>query len=571
MTELSDDGPPRGISGLIHRVRHPDVTVDPPPNGVERRPDVAVTMPDGTVLRVDVYLPMAGSRGADAHLARRPRAGAPTRGRYPVIMCAHPYGKDAIPAQSRSGRAVPGQFHAFRQPEPVRFSAWTGWEAPDPGYWCRQGFVLVNADLRGFGHSDGTADILTRGESEDYAHLIEWAAEQPWSNGRVGLLGVSYLAISQYGAASLRPQGLAAICPWEGLTDPYRDLTRPGGGREDGFTVMWSTLLDRAGRVKHSLRAEQKAHPLLDEFWRDRTPDLSRIDVPMLVCGSFSDHLLHSRGSHEAFRRVPGDQSWLYTHRGGKWCTFYSPAARETQRQFLEDFVADVDTGWRDRPRVRLAIYRDRTDHEVVEVDTFPPTGTRFQPVSLGAGAAAGGTTAPDGSRLLDTTVDTVKVTWRIDTDLDVVGAPWLSIPVALDEGDDALVFVGLRVFRSGQEVTFEGSYGFAGDMVTQGQLRLSHRKLDETLSAPDHPVHRHDRAVPLPPGRSEPIIVPLLPQATHLEVGDVLRVDLAGRWFFPTNPVDGQFPARYEESPPALLRLRLADATLHLPIWVRD
>ena len=60
------------------------------------------------------------------------------------------------------------------------------------------------------------ADPLTRAESEDYRNLIEWAAAQPWSNGRVGLLGVSYLALSQYRTAALRPRGLAAICPGKG-------------------------------------------------------------------------------------------------------------------------------------------------------------------------------------------------------------------------------------------------------------------------------------------------------------------------------------------------------------------
>ena len=118
--------------------------------------------------------------------------------------------------------------------------------------------------------------------------------------------------------------------------------------------------------------------------------------------------------------------------------------------------------------------------------------------------------------------------------------------------------------------MTFEGSYGFAGDMITHGQLRLSHRELDPVLSTPEFPVHRHDREVPMPPGELGAVVVPLLPQATHLVTGDVLRLDLSGRWFFPTSPTDGQFPARYQDSPPALVRLDVGGGSLHLPVWHR-
>lgn len=559
-----------GLRALFRRLRRPAVTVDPPPVGVERRADIPVTMPDGTVLRADVYLPRTGSRGADTHLKRSLRTGTPLPGRYPVVMCAHPYGKDRIPAHTRTGRGVSPQYHLIGQPDPIRFSAWTSFEAPDPAFWCRRGFALVNADLRGFGHSEGMADPLTRAESEDYRNLIEWAAAQPWSNGRVGLLGVSYLALSQYRTAALRPRGLAAICPWEGLSDPYRDVARPGGGREDGFMIMWSTMTGRRGRMAISLRKGQLAHPLVDDYWRDRTPELEAIETPMLVCGSFSDQLLHSRGSHEAFRRAASRDKWLYTHRAGKWSTFYSPAVSVVQHQFLEDFVADVDTGWRNRPRVRLAIHRDRLEHEVVDVDAFPPEGTDDQAVRLSGGRIIGGRSTGNGQIVWDTSRDTVSIHWRVDTPMDLVGSPWLALSLALDQGDDAVIFAGLRLLRSGTEVTFEGSYGFAGDMITHGQLRLSHRELDPVLSTPEFPVHRHDREVPMPPGELGAVVVPLLPQATHLVTGDVLRLDLSGRWFFPTSPTDGQFPARYQDSPPALVRLDVGGGSLHLPVWHR-
>jgi hypothetical protein len=95
----------------------------------------------------------------------------------------------------------------------VTHSAWTGWEAPDPAYWVQRGYVVINADLRGWGKSDGVAEIFAEQEGPDGHDLIEWAAVQPWSNGRIGMSGVSYLAMTQWAAAATRPPHLAAICP----------------------------------------------------------------------------------------------------------------------------------------------------------------------------------------------------------------------------------------------------------------------------------------------------------------------------------------------------------------------
>ena len=135
---------------------------------------------------------------------------------------------------------MPVQYRMLRQPSRVRFSSLTGWEAPDPVWWAGQGYAVVNCDLRGAGTSGGRGSLLSDQEAEDVYDLIEWAADQPWSSGSVGLLGVSYLAISQWKAAALAPPHLRAICPWEGFTDAYRDLAFPGGIREHGFTRLWS-------------------------------------------------------------------------------------------------------------------------------------------------------------------------------------------------------------------------------------------------------------------------------------------------------------------------------------------
>ena len=150
---------------------------------------------------------------------------------------------------------------------PLEHSAWTSWESPDPGHWVEQGYVVINADLRGWGTSEGEPGLFSAQEGLDVYDLIEWAAQQSWSSGQIGMLGVSYLAISQWMAAATRPPHLVAICPWEGFTDLYRDFARPGGILETGFLNVWGTIMKRRSRGHIDLRGEVGRRPLFDEWY----------------------------------------------------------------------------------------------------------------------------------------------------------------------------------------------------------------------------------------------------------------------------------------------------------------
>jgi uncharacterized protein len=76
--------------------------------------------------------------------------------------------------------------------------AFMRWEMPDPERWVPHGYVVIQADARGSGKTPGRLDPLSPRGTQDYKELIEWAASQPWSNGRVGLMGISYYAITQW-------------------------------------------------------------------------------------------------------------------------------------------------------------------------------------------------------------------------------------------------------------------------------------------------------------------------------------------------------------------------------------
>ena len=538
--------------GRLHRFLHPRLTVTPTPAGVRFERDVEVAVRDGTVLRVNVFRPEA-------------------EGEYPVVMCAHPYGKDKMIRAGRFGARVPVQLRLLLQDTPIRVSEWTSWEAPDPGFWVPGGYVVVNCDLRGFGHSDGVGSLFSDAEAEDYYDLIEWAAAQPWSNGRVGLNGVSYLAISQWKVAALRPPHLAAICAWEGLSDVYRDLAYPGGIRENAFVRVWSAMVRRGGNSVDDLRREQLARPLRDEWWASHAPALERIEVPALICGSFSDQGLHSGGSFRAFESISSPQRWLYTHRGGKWAVYYSPEALAVQQRFFDHFLKGEDNGMNELPPARLEVRESRQEiSSVREEAAWPLPGTDWTPLHLHPdGSLREAAAEAPGWVRFDTRNGRASFSWLVPAELELVGSMNLRLHLEAEGSDDVNLFAGVRKLRDGCEVPFEGSYGFGRDLVTRGWLKASHRRLDEQASEPRRPVHSHVAPEPLRAGEIVAAEFELLPSATLFRRGETLRLDVQGRWFFRDDPFLGQFPAAYEASPPATVILHCGgrfDAQLLAP-----
>jgi predicted acyl esterase len=504
------------------------------PGAVVIDDDVPVRTRDGTVLRTNVYRP----------------AGA---GPFPVLLCAHPYGKDNIPKKKKWGRGytVPVQYRVLRQPSHLRFSSLTGWEAPDPAWWTAQGFAVVNCDLRGAGRSEGVGSLLSDQEAEDVYDLIEWAGGQPWSTGAVGMIGVSYLAISQWKAAALRPPHLRAIVPWEGFTDAYRDLARPGGIRETGFVKMWTRGL-KAARLKYSLGEENINRPLRDEWWRSLVPDLSRIEVPALICGSFSDNNLHTRGSVRGFEQINSPDRHLYTHRGGKWTTFYSESALSAQLAFLNRHLrSSAESPAAPLPRVRLEVREDRD--RVVEVrdeSSWPPASTKWTPLHLDDAGLRIESAGQPGSITFNTRSGGARFGWTVSTDTEITGPMSLRLFVEAQGADDVYLFVGVEKWRGTAVVPFEGSYGFGRDRITCGWLKASMRSTDEARSRPFEPVPTLDARRPLQPGEVVQVDIPLGPSATLFRSGEQLRLVVASRWLWPSNRLTGQFPAAYERGP---------------------
>ena len=153
------------------------------------------------------------------------------------------------------------------------------------------------------------------------------------------------------------------------------------------------------------------------------------------------------------------------------------------------------------------------------------------------------------GSAGFDAARGILSLRWTVPEDLDVIGPMALLLHVEMKGADDVFLFAAVRKFRSGTETVFEGSYGFAGDMVSKGWQRAAHRELDADLSTQAQPVHRHRNAEPLRPGEIVPVHIALRPHATRFRRGDELKLEIRGHWFFAAASFSGQFPANYQPS----------------------
>jgi predicted acyl esterase len=532
----------------LRRIRaalRPPVTVQQALDDIVVDRDVAVPLRDGVIMRVNVH---------------RPQGPGP----FPVILSEHPYGKDATPGNSRSGRSLNLQYRIMNQPEPLAFSSLTGWEAPDPAWWVRQGYAVINADMRGAGSSDGVGSMFTDDEARDVYDLIEWAAARPWSNGNVGMLGVSYLAISQYAAAALNPPSLKAICPWEGFTDAYRDFMTPGGIRENGFARIFLFITKRVARTSQDLGAERSRHPLRDAWWDTITPDLAKITVPMLVCASFSDANLHSSGSLRAFEQVGSPDRFAYLHRGAKWATFYGDEAKAAQLAFFDRYLREreVPVPPAAPPRVRLEV-RERRD-TIVEVRSeseWPLARTQWRPLYLAGDGELMDTVVPAGSVAFDLRRTAAAFTVEFAADTEITGPMNVRLWASLggtrrarrggpDAPLDANLFVGVEKWSGGRSVPFEGSYGYGRDRVAIGRQRISLRELDVERSRPHQPEHTFRTRQQVVRGEIVRLDIPLSASSTLFRAGESLRLLVAGRYLEPRNPFFGHFPAHYVPSP---------------------
>lgn len=495
---------------------------------------------DGVTLRADVFLPTEA-------------------GQYPVILSYGPYGKGQSfqEAYAQQWQQMVKDFPEILQGSSNRYQCW---EVTDPERWVPNGYAVVRVDSRGAGWSEGKQHLWSQQEVEDLYDCIEWAGVQPWSNGNVGLLGISYYACIQWRVAALQPPHLKAIVPWEGASDLYREFFYHGGircqfldlwmpkqepmqygygtrGRRNPITGQWVagpvTLEDeelKANRV--DLVREIKAHKNCDEFYADYQVDWSKVTVPVLSSANWGGQGLHLRGNVEGFLRANTDDKWLEIHGYEHWTHFYTNYGLNLQKQFFDRFLKGEDNGWERGPKIRLQIRHVGNRFVERHEEAWPIPRTQWTKYFLDAATMALSTAAPteinfSSYRGLEDEITFYTMPFAAETEITGPLAARLYLSSSTTDAD---LFLVLRLFGpDDREVVFRGAMD-AYTPVAQGWLRASHRRLDERESLPWRPVHDHRAPEPLVPGEMVALDVEIWPTSIVVPVGYRLGLTIRGR-----------------------------------------
>jgi predicted acyl esterase len=417
----------------------------------------------------------------------------------------------------------------------------------------------VRVDSRGAGRSPGFLDVWSPRETRDLYLCVEWAGTQDFSNGKVGLNGISYYAMNQWTVGALRPPHLAALCVWEGSSDYYREVARHGGilcdflnswhprqvasvqhgvgnrGAKSPLTgepVAGPDTLPQTELAKRCADApgEAKRHRLHDGYYAARSAAFEDIEVPLLSAANWGGMGLHTRGNFEGFLRTGSSQKWLEVHGDTHFTHFYSAYGEALQKRFFGHFIKGEDTGWTRQPRVALNIRHPGEKFVLRGENEWPlartqwtkyflkPEAMLLTPEMPGAAAALHYETTGDGL-----TFRTPPLTESLEITGPVAAKLWVSSPTR-----DADIFLVLRLFDpNGKEVTFIGSND-PRVPIGLGWLRASQRKLDPAQSRPYRPWYTHDEEWPLTPG--EPVELDIEIWPTSIVVPPSYRLALTVR-----------------------------------------
>jgi putative CocE/NonD family hydrolase len=502
--------------------------------------DADVPMRDGALLKADVFRPDDG-------------------GKFPAILNLGPYQKDKL--------WIPPP-NLEEKPNP-----YMNWETVNPEWWVPKGYVAVRIDGRGSGKSPGQCEPWSLAEAVDFYDAIEWAAAQPWCNGKVGLSGISYYAINQWFVANLQPPSLAAMIPWEGFADIYRDAVYHGGIL-NVFMTNWFTahlLHHTQGRASQQLPDGWQTNTLwhwlhnnLDSgALRGAQAQWDRITAPLFTVGNWTGFGLHLRGNTEAFMRAASKHKKLRIHTGSHVHAFYTEEGRRDQLRFFDYWLKGVDNGVMDEPPVKLAIRKGRDEIEWryenewplkrtqwtklyfdlsgIEARKEPRLGTlapsnpgtsvscRYPSTSLGSMGSTSAASSQVMGGGIKPDMGVSLLTTPLEQDTEITG-PLAAVLWVSSESEDMDLFLTLRnIDADGKEVLEIGQQGTPVP-VAKGWLRASHRELDPKLSLPYRPYHKHTRRRYLKPGEIVQVQVEIWPTSMVFKRGHRIRLDVQPR-----------------------------------------
>lgn len=509
--------------------------ISQPTYGVMVERDVYVPMRDGVRLAVDIYRPDA-------------------QGKFPALLAQSPYGKEVqelpIPPQRQGGPLWDG-----------------GIEAGDSYYFVPRGYVHVVADVRGTGYSEGEyAFLFSKNEIMDGYDLVEWIAQQPWCDGNVGLVGMSYYGSIQPYIAILQPPHLKAIFPIASSLDLYRDINYNGGvlgaffyglldgrGGDSGFAIgnivsaMEKSLpkeefqrriqealenpdIQKFPNFYHLLKYPKKNPMFIDillnscdnQFWRDRASlyDLEKINIPTYAIGAWKRSYWAST-AFSIYNRISTPYKKVLIDPSGWWDRPWVAYYGENIRWF-DHWLKGIDTGIMDEPPIKLyvkGINQWRYENE------WPLT--RIQPTKYYLRGFGG--LSPEPERYMKEpdpfvqpplymTEDVRSVMYQtppFPRDMEVTGPVALYLYASIDQDDTNWI---VKLFDSSRE---------GDEQLVRGYLKASHRGLDKTLSTPLQPYHTHTKPEPVVPGKIYEYAIEIQPISNVFKAGHSLKLEI--------------------------------------------
>jgi predicted acyl esterase len=507
--------------------------------------DVFIRMRDGVRLASDIYRPDAP-------------------GKFPALLAYGPYGKEL--------QGLVLSFPPQTRPSPL----WDGCiEAGDTAYIVSRGYGHIIVDKRGTGKSEGECcgvygvDGL---EGKDCYDLVEWIAGQPWCDGNVGMVGISYYASVQILAAVEQPPHLKAIFANGGHYDSY-ELAYHGG-------IMW--LMPRAsreGRGGDSGYALKNAYSAMKKRLSKEDFERSikeRLDDPDVRNYPNFYHILHYPDTHPLFIDLllnPYDgpfyrgvqpidkcnQVRIPTHLSVKWGRGWAvdgtidcfhgvngPKKLELQplppmqdRPFHEfhdlmirwyDYwLKGINTGIMDEPPIRIFVegtnvWRYEEEWPLKRTQWTPfylrPRGQLLtEPEPLGADCVP-----PDGFYQAPLTVTTTVqlLTWTsspMPEDTEVTGPAALYLHASIDTDDTNFIVKLYDLHPDGRKT-----------QLSTGWLKASQREVDEKKSTPWRPHHPHTRSIPVDLHKPYEYAIRIYSMSNVFKAGHRIQLELSSQ-----------------------------------------
>ncbi len=495
---------------------------------------VQVTVRDGMQIAAAVYAPASG-------------------GKFPVLFAASPYRFDnnSLPASP--------QF-LWRETGPI-------------DWYVSKGYAYVHMDVRGSGRSGGEFGFMDRKEQEDLYDVIEWIGQQPWSTGKVGSIGQSYYCMLQWFMGALNPPSLKCIGAHDGLADPYRANVYNGGISGDFFPGYWwyqNRFINRfpatgpAREQATDLTALLAAHPLYDDFWKERTARevQHKIVKPIYCSGVWSKMFIHVRGVIDGYAQANGPKKLRMSGAPNAWGAAAEFASIEFHEKvllpFYDHYLKGLETDYVARPPVQYAV---RGSTLMRSADAWPPRNTRYEKWFLNAAPSSSVTSLNDGGLATEapqgeaaTTYEYPNPGWvagvvgfgpqgpasgfdpvrrvlsftsgALASDLEIAGPIKLELHASSSAHDTDFFIKLTDQFPQSGEDRSKSINPFA-EVVTRGWLRASHRAVDKAKSTEMEPFHPHDREEALEPGTIYRFEISLEPMAYLFKAGHRIRLEI--------------------------------------------